>query len=147
MAPKKTLAHARAQTQAQAQAHVSRDDDEITIDDTVPAVPVVSGDPAVLGDPEYDGLGYDDDDVDDVDDVDDDGDDDEFDAAGFFGNLTDGGFGAIAEQADVVDVLTSVFISRDGEPVVDVLSRIAEGIEMQNKLVYKLVRCLETKLP
>ena len=46
-----------------------------------------------------------------------------------------------------MDVLTSVFISRDGEPVVDVLSRIAEGIEMQNKLMYKLVRCLETKLP
>lgn len=46
---------------------------------------------------------------------------------------------------DVFDILSGLFVARDGDTVADVLVNISESMETHNKLLYKLIKVLESK--
>lgn len=46
---------------------------------------------------------------------------------------------------DVFDILSGLFVGRDGDTVADILANISESLETHNKLMYKLIKVLESK--
>lgn len=72
------------------------------------------------------------DDADGMDDMDDmDGMDDDFDDE--------------LHTADLFDVMSGLFVSRDGDTITDVLTTISDSLDTHNKLMYKLIKVLESK--
>ena len=48
---------------------------------------------------------------------------------------------------DPLERLTQLLVTEDGEPLVDVLQAMRHALEKQNKVLFKLVSVLETRLP
>jgi hypothetical protein len=46
---------------------------------------------------------------------------------------------------DVFDILSGLFVSRDGDTMADILANVGESLETHNKLMYKLIKILESK--
>ena len=78
-----------------------------------------------------------------------DADADEFDSADLMDDDVEFGEEYIDESddagPDVFDILSGLFVSRDGDTAADILAGISESLETHNKLMYKLIKILESK--
>lgn len=57
------------------------------------------------------------------------------------GDMLDGDMHA----TDLFDVMSGLFVARDGDTITDVLVTISDALDTHNKLMYKLIKVLESK--